>query len=138
MRVSGQEYWSGLTVPSPSDHPDPDRICVSCISCIGCGLVGNFYSLKTKKIPAKRVALSDCLGCYRVTTGWAFLPNLGSGSLLVMIWGAFGNNYKGTHSVLEMTLFLHSAAVVLVQGLAAVTLVWHSTFILLPLCQHKK
>ena len=29
-------------------------------------LVANFYSLKTKEIPAGRVALGDCLGCYRV------------------------------------------------------------------------
>ena len=29
---------------------------------IFCGLVANFYSLKTKKIPARRVALNDWLG----------------------------------------------------------------------------
>ena len=28
------------------------------------GLVANFYSLKTKKVPAERLALADCLGCY--------------------------------------------------------------------------
>ena len=33
------------------------------------GLVANFYSLKTKKIPAGWVALGDGLGCYMVTTG---------------------------------------------------------------------
>ena len=37
------------------------------------GLVANFYSLKTKTVPAGRVALGDRLG-------WAFLPNIGSGS----------------------------------------------------------
>ena len=29
----------------------------------------SFYSLKTEKIPAERVALGDRLGCYRVSTG---------------------------------------------------------------------
>ena len=29
------------------------------------GLVDNFYSLKTKKIPAERLASGDCLGCYK-------------------------------------------------------------------------
>ena len=33
------------------------------------GLVVNFYSLKTKKIPAGRLALGDQLGHCRVTTG---------------------------------------------------------------------
>ena len=30
------------------------------------GLVANFYSLKTKEIPAGRVALGDWLGCSKV------------------------------------------------------------------------
>ena len=34
-----------------------------------CDLIANFYSLKTKKIPAGRVALGDWLGRYRVFTG---------------------------------------------------------------------
>ena len=29
------------------------------------GLVANFYSLKAKKVPAERLALGDCLGCYK-------------------------------------------------------------------------
>ena len=29
------------------------------------GLVDNFYSLKTKKIPAERLASGDCLVCYK-------------------------------------------------------------------------
>ena len=33
-----------------------------------CGLVANFYSLKTKKIPAGRMALGNWSGCYKVTT----------------------------------------------------------------------
>ena len=33
-----------------------------------CGLVANFYSLKTKKIPAGRMALGDWSGCYKVVT----------------------------------------------------------------------
>ena len=37
-----------------------------------CGLVANFYSFKTKKIPAGRVALGDWSGCDKVTTWWLF------------------------------------------------------------------
>ena len=33
-----------------------------------CGLAASFYSFKTKKIPAGRVALGDWLGHYRVST----------------------------------------------------------------------
>ena len=32
MGLSRQEYWSGLSFPSPGDLPDPDRICVYCIA----------------------------------------------------------------------------------------------------------
>ena len=42
---------------------------------------------------------------------------MGSGNLLVIIRGAFGNSYKGVQSVLEMTFFLGSASVALVQVL---------------------
>ena len=55
----------------------------------------NFYSLKTKKIPAGRLGLGDRLGCYRVFTGCASLPNLESGSLLVMIRGLLAVVTKG-------------------------------------------
>ena len=34
-----------------------------------CGLIVNFYSLKTKEIPASRLALGDWLGHSRVFTG---------------------------------------------------------------------
>ena len=33
------------------------------------GLVANFYSLKTKTMSARRLALGDWLGHYRVLTG---------------------------------------------------------------------
>ena len=33
------------------------------------GLIANFYSFKTKSIPAERLALGDWLGPYRVFTG---------------------------------------------------------------------
>ena len=33
-----------------------------------CGLVANFYNLKTNKIPAGRLAPEDWLGRYRATT----------------------------------------------------------------------
>lgn len=59
------------------------------------GLIANFYSFKTKKIPAGRLVLGDWLGHYRewISIGsghllvWASLPNWESGSLLVMIRG---------------------------------------------------
>ena len=41
------------------------------------GLVANFYYLKTKKIPAGRVALSDGLGRYMVTTGLGLFAYFG-------------------------------------------------------------
>ena len=45
--------------------------------------VSDFYSLKTKKIPAGRVALGDLLGCYKVD----ILPNMESGD------GGLGQGY---------------------------------------------
>ena len=49
------------------------------------GLTANFYSLKTKKIPARRLALDDWLGRHRVLLEWPSSPNWESGSLLVII-----------------------------------------------------
>ena len=35
MRLSRQEYWSGLPCPPPGDLPDPEiKLEISCISCI--------------------------------------------------------------------------------------------------------
>ena len=34
-----------------------------------CELIANFYSLKTKKMFAGRLALDDWLGCYRALAG---------------------------------------------------------------------
>ena len=51
---------------------------------------------------------------------WASLPNWESGSLLVIIMGAFGNSYKGAPSASEVTLVLGSTSMALVQGLAPV------------------
>ena len=48
-----------------------------------CELIANFYSLKTKKIPAGRLALGDWSRCSRVFTEWASLLNQESGSLLI-------------------------------------------------------
>ena len=45
------------------------------------------------------------------------MPNLGSGSLLVMIRGAFGNGYKGAQLTSQVTLVLGSTSVALVQCL---------------------
>ena len=52
-----------------------------------CGLVANFYSLKANKIHAVRLALGDWWGHCRVSTEVGLLPNLESGSLLLMIRG---------------------------------------------------
>lgn len=60
------------------------------------GLVANVDSLKLKIITAGKLPLGDWLGHYRVTTGgWAFLPNLGSESLLVMTRGLVAMITKG-------------------------------------------
>ena len=48
-----------------------------------CELIANFYSLKTKKISAGRLALDDWLGCYRVD----ILPNMEFGN------GGLGQGY---------------------------------------------
>ena len=53
------------------------------------GLVANFYSLGTKKIPA------DWLGHYKVLMGVGISPNLGSGSFLAMIKGLLKMVAKG-------------------------------------------
>ena len=45
----------------------------------------NFYSLKTKKIPARRVALGEWLGLYSVGTRVGILPSMGSGDWPVWI-----------------------------------------------------
>ena len=86
------------------------------------GLVDNFYSLKTKKIPAERLASGDCLGCYKgvsVDQGWGEMR--------------IGNGYKVVQSASEVTLVLDSASVALVQGLTPVALGQDSTIILYKL-----
>ena len=58
----------------------------------------------------------DWLGCYyRVSTKVAFLPNLESGSLLVMI-REISNSYNGAQSASEVTFVLGSASVALEQN----------------------
>ena len=57
----------------------------------------------------------------------AFLPTLESGSLLVMIRGAFGNSYSGARAASEVTFVLGSASVALVQGLTPLALEQDST-----------
>ena len=49
------------------------------------------------------------------------MPNLGSGSLLVMFRGAFGNGYKGTQSASEVIFVLGSALVALGQDSTVIT-----------------
>ena len=52
---------------------------------------------------------------------------MGSGGLLLMISGAFGNSYKGAQSASDVTLVLASVSVALVRGLTAVALGQDST-----------
>ena len=53
-----------------------------------CELIANFYSLKTKKLPAGRLVLGDWLGHYRLFTGLVSLPYWESRSLLLMTKGS--------------------------------------------------
>ena len=48
------------------------------------------------------------------------MPNLGSGNLLVMIRGAFGNSYKGSQLASEVIFILGSASVAVMSGLEPV------------------
>ena len=68
--------------------------------------VANFYILKRKKIAAGRVALGDWLGRYRLSTCWAFLPNLGSGSWTVRtrgFWQWLQRGFSGGDNGKELT-----------------------------------
>ena len=58
-------------------------------------LTAHFYSLKIKEIPTGRLLSGDWLGRYRCLLEWASLPNLESGSLLVMIRGLLATVTKG-------------------------------------------
>ena len=55
QRLSGHWEHSELTTPDRPRRVDSFH-----------GLIANFYSLKTKKISAGRLALGDCLGRYSV------------------------------------------------------------------------
>ena len=55
----------------------------------------HFHSLKIQRSPAGRLSLGDWLGRYRCLLDWASLPNLESGSLLVMIRGLLATVTKG-------------------------------------------
>ena len=66
-RIPGMEEPSGL--PSVGLH----RVGHDW-SNLAAAAAANFYSLKTQKIPAGRVAVGDWLGCYRV----GILPNIES------------------------------------------------------------
>ena len=82
-----------------------------------CGLVVNFYSLKTVKIPAGRVASADWLVCYRVGNFYLIWGQRAS-------WFRSGGSWKrllGTQSIPEMTLGQGSMACG--QGFTPVTLV---------------
>ena len=60
-----------------------------------CGLVANFYSLKTKKIPARRLPLGDWLGCYSLSTRVGIFAEHWSRSPLMMIRVALAMVTKG-------------------------------------------
>ena len=74
-----------------------------------------------RNIPDGRSVLRDWLGATGSLLELASLPNLESGSLLVMIRG-FWNGYKGSQWTLEVSLAPGSTSVALVQGLVPVTL----------------
>ena len=46
-----------------------------------CGLIVNFYSLKTKEVPAGRVVLGDWFECCRVSTGVGIFASFGARKL---------------------------------------------------------
>ena len=58
------------------------------------GLIANFYSLKTKKIPAGQLVLGDWLGCNKVFTGVG-IASLGIRKLVSDYQGAFGKVTEG-------------------------------------------
>ena len=80
-----------------------------------CELIANFYSLKTKKISAGRLALDDWLGCYRVLTGAGVFAWFGVREPANDDQEAFGNGYRAAQSAVEVTLVLGSTSVALIQ-----------------------
>ena len=71
-----------------------------------CGLIANFHSPKTKKIPAGRLALGDCLGCCWVLPEVGIFVSLGVKKLVRDYQSdCRGNSYKGAQSASEMSWF---------------------------------
>ena len=54
VRFSRQEYWSGLSFPTPGDFPDPGREPASC------ALVGRFFTTSRLGSPFKPGWCSTC------------------------------------------------------------------------------
>ena len=84
------------------------------------GLIANFCSLKTKKIPAGRVSLGDQLGFYMVAISVGIFAFSWSGSLQMIIRGFWQQLQWG--SAPEVTLVLGSASVALLRVLTPVAL----------------
>ena len=71
-----------------------------------CGLIANFHSPKTKKIPAGRLALGDCLGCCWVLTEVGIFVSLGVKKLVSDDQSdCRGTSYKGAQSASEVSWF---------------------------------
>ena len=90
-----------------------------------CVLVVSFYSLKTKKIPAGRVALGDWSECYRV----GILPNRGARDL-----DSLGQEISRQQFLCGSVSSEDFCPVTLVRGSTSVTLVYglcsnHCSFI---------
>ena len=81
--------------------------------------------------PCLTCTLGDWLRHYRVNTRVGIPAQFGVRKLLVMIRGAFVNDYNGGQSVSEVIFTLGSASAILVQGLAHVALGYDSTIPLL-------
>lgn len=91
------------------------------------GLVANFYSLKSKKIPVGRVALAHWLGRYTVGNRVGIFTYYGVRKMAGLGQGAHSNGCNGAWSVPEMTLVQGSKSVALVQDSTPVTFVQSST-----------
>ena len=84
--------------------------------------VASFYSLKTKKISARRLPLAEWLGRYRVSSGVDMPAWFGVGKHAGDDQGTFSSGYRQAQLASEVTLVVGSASVTLLQGLTPVAL----------------
>ena len=83
MKLSRQEYWSGMPFPTPGDLPNPG---IEPVSLASPALAGRFF---TTASPGKPRADSECI--YKQLTPWA------TGTL--SLWASLGD---GVHMELRM------------------------------------